>query len=575
MSNLRTIGTILNLTTGEQIEVADLFIDQHFREDEIFQLRTKIEKDLQNDTVELVCIYCKQPVAIRGRSDQDQAKHFFFQHTYKSRWCIIKTGVRLTEEQVRCVKYNGEKESILHDKLKRLIAYYAQQDKDTSVVRIDQVYKDRAISDKWRKPDVLVFHKLGKIAFELQLSTTFLSVIVGRTIFYQNRGIFLIWVFPNFSLISDQQKFTQKDVFYNNRLNVYVFDADSQAKSREYGKLMLTCFYREYYLHGEEILNKWSKATIELKDLVFKNDTTEVYFYDADKAKAALELEIKQIKAERSKAQRQLRIDNSVDNVAYFLKQVYKKDWLKYQEEESPFDLVNDPIIVEALDKRLKFTGENAFVVKKLFYERKKPGFLKLLCSEDCILIDTALLNEGDKTVFQELLEIENADQFKLYLSFLFRKGYKMTEEDRSTLQSIYDHNYFNQTESERANIERWAYAKLYTLLSLKNLAFDLKSIHRFLYGILSLKHRTIIGYNYDSMKRLAHKMLEKYPEYGSMYISAIKSFGHYDELIADDTSRKLKPKMELFSGPDSSKQSWEQNQLIFDIFPELMIPHL
>jgi hypothetical protein len=56
MSNLRTIETILNLTNGEQIEVADLFKDQHAREAEIFQLRTKIEKDLQSNTVELVCI---------------------------------------------------------------------------------------------------------------------------------------------------------------------------------------------------------------------------------------------------------------------------------------------------------------------------------------------------------------------------------------------------------------------------------------------------------------------------------------------------------------------------------------
>jgi competence CoiA-like predicted nuclease len=573
MSNLRTIETILDLTTGEQIEVADLLNDPHVREAEIFQLRTKIEKNLQSDRVELVCIYCKQPVAVRGRSDREQAKHFFFVHPYKSHPCIIKTGERLTEEQVRCIKYNGEKESVLHDKLKRMIAYYAEQDTDTSVVKIDQVYKDRAISDKWRKPDVLVFHKFGKIAFELQLSTTFLSVIVGRTIFYQDRGIFLIWIFPNFSVISDQQKFTQKDVFYNNRLNVYVFDADAQAKSKAYGKLMLTCHYREYYLHGEEILNKWSKASIELKELFFKHDTTEVYFYDADKAKAALELEIKQIKAERSKAQRQLRIDNSVNNVASFLKQVNKRDWLKYEEEESPFDLINDPVIVDALDKRLKFTGENAYVVKKLFYERNKPGFLKLLCIEDCILIDTALLKERDKTVFQELLKIEDGDQFRLYLSFLFRKGYKMTEADHHTLQWFYDTSYLNQTEGERANIERWAYAKLYTLLGIRGLAFDIKAIHRFLYGILSLKHRIIIGYNYDSMKRLAHKMLEKYPEYGSMYISAIKSFGHYDELIADDTSRKLKPKMELFSGPDSPKQSWEHNQLLFDIFPELMIP--
>jgi hypothetical protein len=297
---------------------------------------------------------------------------------------------------------------------------------------------------------------------------------------------------------------------------------------------MLSCFYREYYLNGEEILTKWSQAAIELKDLIFKNDSTEVYFYDADKAKATLELEVEQIKADRRKAHRQLRINNSVENVVAFLKQINKKDWLKYDEDESPFDLINDPVIVEALDKKLKFTGEYAYVVKKLFYERKKPGFLKVLCSQDCILIDTKLLNDGNKTVFQELLDIEDGDEFRLYLCFLFRKGYQMTDKDHNTLQRIYDTNYFNQTESERGNIERWAYTKLYTELTMRGLAFDLKSIHRFLYGILSLKHRIIIGYNYDTMKQLVHKMLEKYPEYGSRYVAAIKSFGHYEELLAE-----------------------------------------
>jgi competence CoiA-like predicted nuclease len=575
MTNLRTIETILNLDTGEQIEVDDLFRDQHTREAEIFQLRTKIEKDLQSNTVELVCIYCKQPVAVRGRSDREQAKHFFFVHPYKSSPCIIKTGERLSEEQVRCIKYNGEKESVLHDNLKRLLGYYVGLDPDTAEVKIDQVYRDRAISDKWRKPDVLAYHKFGKIAFELQLSTTFLSVIVGRTIFYQQSGIFLIWIFPNFSLISDQQKFTQKDVFYNNRLNVYVFDAAAQAISKASSKLMLTCFYREYYLEAEKILSRWNHVAIELNDLVFNSDSNEVYYYDADKAKVALELQIEQIKTERRKAQRQLRIDNAVDDVVSFLKQLHKKDWLKYEENESPFDLINDPAIVQALDQKLKFTGEYVYVVKRLFYERKKPGFLKMLCIHDCILIDTTLLNEGDQSVFQELLEIEDSDEFRLYICLLFRKGYKMTETDHYTLKRIYDTNYFNQTESERTNLERWAYVTLYTNLSTPALSFDLKAIHRYLYGILSLKHRMIIGYKYDSMKQLAHKMLEKYPELGSVFVSAIRHFGYYDELLADDKSKKLKPKMELFETGQAPRQEWEQNQLLFDIFPELMIPHL
>ena len=138
----RTIETVLNLDNGDSIEAKDFFMDEKAREAEIFQLRTKIEEHIQKRNYIYVCIYCKQPVAIRGRA---VSKRFYFTHLYKSNDCIIKSTSRLTEEQVRRVKYNGQKESKLHLTLKNFIGEYLKYDSNVKAVKIDQVYREKEI----------------------------------------------------------------------------------------------------------------------------------------------------------------------------------------------------------------------------------------------------------------------------------------------------------------------------------------------------------------------------------------------------------------------------------------------
>lgn len=246
----RTIETILNLQTGEVLDVKDIFRDPLVREAEIFQLRSQIQEQVHKKEAVYVCIFCKQSIGIRGHINR---KDYYLTHTFRSDDCIIKTNHHLTEEQIRCIKYNGEKESDLHNDLKNQIAYYLELDDNVIAVHTEKVYKDLAISREWKKPDVMAEFADKKVAFELQLSTTFLSVIVSRTIFYRERGIFLIWIFPNFSLESHLQQFTQKDVYYNNSFNVYVFDEHAQEKSKTEKRLILRCYYKSFTIKNNNI----------------------------------------------------------------------------------------------------------------------------------------------------------------------------------------------------------------------------------------------------------------------------------------------------------------------------------
>lgn len=571
MKHLRTIETILNLITGEQIEVNELFKDSRNNESEIFQLRAKIEEQIQTEKIEYVCLYCKQPVALRGRrNSHDLSKHFYFTHPYKSVDCIIKTKSKLTEEQVRCIKYNGVKESQLHETLKNLIGYYLNQDDNILSVRVDKVYKDVAVSRGWRKPDVLAIFKEMKIAFEIQLSTTFISVIVGRTIFYRERGIFLIWIFPGFSVDIDVQKFTQKDVYYNNNFNVYVFDKEAQEKSNEANQLILTCLYKEFYMSQDDSLAyKWSRERIKISDLNFDFQKQNVCYYDSDLIRKQTLIKIQEKKDFFIKQVEQEQIKTDVDIVLNYLRKFYKNDFV-LRSREFPLDLIQNQNSIDALNNALKFKSEKKGFITKLFFERNKPNFLKLICEQDNIHIDTSSLILNGKTAFQEIIYLDSMNQFRHFTSCLFRKGYELTKEDEIYYENLYDKNYFNYTEHEKEYIERWAITTILKNLKSKNYAFVLlKEIDKVLYSILSLKHDLIIEFKFNSLLQVSHYLLTNHPEFGDIYLKAMKVYKRYETQIEEDKSGKLRLKIDNFIS-NKPQQEERYNTMIFEIFPEL-----
>lgn len=259
----RTIDTILSLETAQIIEADEFFADQKSREHEIFILRTQMQQKIEEGNVEHVCLYCKHPVVIRGHRERaDRSAHFFFMHMYDSEDCIIKTNRKLTKDEILRFKFNGQKEGALHNSLKLSLASYLETTVGVTSVAIEKVYKNEHVSGEWKKPDILATYAGKEIAFELQLSTTFISVIVSRTLFYRNAGVSLLWIFASFSIDSDQQKFTQKDVYHNNNFNVFVFDLEAIAQSKLNGQLVLKCFYKDYVRVFDTVRDVWKNAFI-------------------------------------------------------------------------------------------------------------------------------------------------------------------------------------------------------------------------------------------------------------------------------------------------------------------------
>jgi hypothetical protein len=113
----RTIKEVLNIQTGEFIKSDDFF---SLSEEIIFQGRRKLEEYNQNGEKLLVCPFCYQPVKIRGSITGKKSMHFA--HLYDSGDCPIKTTNKYTEEEIRRMKYNGQKESEIHKTIKNFFS---------------------------------------------------------------------------------------------------------------------------------------------------------------------------------------------------------------------------------------------------------------------------------------------------------------------------------------------------------------------------------------------------------------------------------------------------------------------
>lgn len=156
-------------------------------EESIFKLRHIVEERIQAENPLYTCDSCGQPVAVRSHWLCNHRSHtFYFKHLRDSGDCAFKTDSKLTKDDIRCMKYNGAKESPIHIELKEYVAEQLKKDNRFTDIQVEKVIKGKGWSKKWKKPDVSAKFGGRQLVFEVQLSTDFLDVIVKREVFYQN-----------------------------------------------------------------------------------------------------------------------------------------------------------------------------------------------------------------------------------------------------------------------------------------------------------------------------------------------------------------------------------------------------
>lgn len=199
------IVEVIDLVTGEILD-SNAFIGGQ-RYDTFVAKRNYLRECLKRNEPRHACVLCWTPVYLVA----SPRKRFHFRHIREDGICTAKTRSGLTENQIRARKYHGLRESEAHRRIKALIERSLRADPEFKAesIQIERRWNAREDSKLWRQPDVQAQSAAGRFAFEAQLSTTFLDVVVSRRLFYREEGAILVWVLGSFS--HDYRRMTTDD----------------------------------------------------------------------------------------------------------------------------------------------------------------------------------------------------------------------------------------------------------------------------------------------------------------------------------------------------------------------------
>jgi len=199
----------------------------------LVQVRNIVIDAMKSEKPRLVCAICQVPVYLVARTD----KAFFFRHRVEDGSCPAQTRGSLSEAEIRARIYNGCRESDAHKKIKRLITRSLKADHRTKDVYEEKRWTSITNKKLFRQPDVQAMFNGKRIAFEAQLSTTFLDVVAGRRTFYKGQDAILIWVLRRFD--PDYRRLTEDDIVFTNNFNVLVVDEETTTVSEATGRRLI------------------------------------------------------------------------------------------------------------------------------------------------------------------------------------------------------------------------------------------------------------------------------------------------------------------------------------------------
>lgn len=274
---------------------------------ELFEIRRKLRPSVSK--LSLLCSICYQPVILAGYLDQS----FYFRHVKDSEECPVKTNSHFSQEEINAMKYNGQKEGRKHKENKLLIAKLLDKDDAFSNIRVEKTFRElnsTGIAKRWRRPDVAATNIAENVdvVFELQVSTTFIDVIIEREEFYKNNDVFILWVFLEF----EARRFTELDIFYANYSNAFVFDPEAANESEKAGKLMLKCFYHHYEVietdYRVSVEAKEKTCLVSMQDLTYNKESKKLYYFDSKTSEYQANKEARNIRDKRQEQEKQERL---------------------------------------------------------------------------------------------------------------------------------------------------------------------------------------------------------------------------------------------------------------------------
>lgn len=551
----RTIEFVLNKDDGLTV-YADLFFLKE--ENEVFNYRSELQKVIKGIREPLfVCYFCGQNIKINGGGQTKKVLHFA--HKKDSDFCHLKTDTNYSQLEILRVKFNGAKESPLHFETKNLIKQYIKSNSDFSNIRVEKVVKSNSNYLEWKKPDISATYKNLKVVFEIQLSTTFLSVIVDREHFYKENQTYILWVFKNFEVDEFKQRFTEKDVFYSNNRNAFVLDNEAINLSKQNNDLYLLCYYQKPVIENLKINYNWEFEYVCFNNLTFNEENYKIFFFDVELEEKKITIELKRTLNEE-KITREIQEDKQ-RKINYENKKKLLENYLEQKEESRQIEAERIRLKNERADllkKQNQYSEEkqrNIDENNRLFRETNKDFYIRLKQNYG--------IYSNFKNVFlKPLNELPN----ELYS--LFASGYELTESDKTFLNIEFKTELNNPSKLREMEILYFlSLSTFYIKLKDPKYMFLLPKIERILCSILSFKTKKIIGYSFDNLISLAHHTLTK-KEFSQIFLNSVDSFYGVEKLLKEDKKGKLINKLIEYK-KEMPKQNNEFDTMIKLVFPE------
>ena len=274
----RTIQSVYDDDTGREIDAAQLLDGTQAS---VHLLRREAAARHLQGRDRYYCPKCKGPVwpsLYRGR--------FFNHYAPADPECEWYTGKPGKLRDIDRERFLFLAESPLHRRLVEFIHEMCERDERFSWAKKDRERITDKASGLWRKPDVWAMFREREVVFELQLSRTYLKDIVGRELFYQDHGIFMVWVFHGFERFKEFA--AAKDIYYANRTNALELDHEAEEESRKAGRLKLKAHWYGFAPDASgRLVPGWQSRLIDLDDLIWDSNTCKPYLIDAEAEETA------------------------------------------------------------------------------------------------------------------------------------------------------------------------------------------------------------------------------------------------------------------------------------------------
>lgn len=269
------ISHVISVKTGQSHDSVKLITS--IRYDRWMRLRQENLIAIRRGGKRVICQICHVPVLFTLST----CKRAFFKHVREDGSCPSITRSGISHNRLREMIYCGRQESKRHQETKNFIAESLEVDANFSNVLIEKTWKAKDGLSR-RRPDVSAIGKNAiRFAFEAQLTTTFLDVVVGRREFYLQEGSLLVWVLREFD--PSYRRATEDDILFSNNSNIIVVDQSTVAASHAAKQFMVRVHHRTIAKSKD---HEWATEIVPFSSLTFDLIRQRTFFFDFETAES-------------------------------------------------------------------------------------------------------------------------------------------------------------------------------------------------------------------------------------------------------------------------------------------------